>query len=326
MKRKTFLSLLVIGMAASPLCMAQADVGAFPSRPIQIVVGFPPGGATDLAARVVGAQLSKSLGQPVVIENRAGAGSILGATHVAKAAPDGYTLLIGSSSSLAINQSLHEKLPYDPATDFVAIGTVGQTPGILAVHPDVPAKNVAELVHYMKGRSGELSYASAGNGTFQHLLAELFMEQTGTKALHIPYKGSTPALSDVAGGHVGIVFDVVPSAAPLVKVGKLRAIAVSSKQRSELLPDVPTMTESGLTGLEAGSWWGIVAPAGTPEAIVARLSDELVRIAGSPETRESLLKIGASPLAMPAPEFSTFLERESARWAGIIKSRGIKAD
>jgi len=318
---------VLLGATAPLLVFAQkAEPSNFPDRPIHLIVGFPPGGATDLAAREVGAQLSDALRQPVVVDNKPGAGSIVGASYVAKAPADGYTLLMGSSSSLAINQSLHDTLPYNPATDFVAVGTVGQTPGILAVYPGVPARDLSELVQLVKNSSKRMTYASAGNGTIQHLLGQLFQKQTGTEIVHVPYKGSTPALGDVVGGHVDMIFDVVPSAAPLVKSGKLRAIAVTTMQRSEVLPEVPTMSEAGVQGIDVSSWWGIVAPTGTPKPIVRRLSEELLRIAGRRETQVNFLKIGAAPLAMSADQFSEFLKLEASRWASVIKAYKIKMD
>lgn len=304
----------------------QTATAGYPERPIRLVVPFPPGGGVDIVGRLVGKRLSEALAQPVIIDNKPGAGAIIGTEFVAKSTPDGYTLLMGSASALTINQSLYKTLPYDPAANFVAVGLVANTPGVLAVNPKVPATTLQELIRLAKASPGKMTYASSGNGNFQHLLAELFRAETGIDILHVPYKGSAPALADAVAGQVDMVFDVIPSAAPLIESGKLRGLAVSTARRSAVLPDVPTMDEAGVKGFDASSWYGVVAPAGTPQAIVDRLSAVIAEMARSPEMTADLLKVGAAPLGEPAAAFAAFLKSESARWAKLIKANNIAPD
>lgn len=305
---------------------SQPGAAGYPDRPIRLVVPFPPGGGVDIVGRLVGKRLSEALGQPVIIDNKPGAGAIIGSEFVAKSAPDGYTLLMGSASALTINQSLYKTLPYDPAAHFVAVGLVANTPGVLAVNPKVPANTLQDLIRLAKAKPGKMTYASSGNGNFQHLLAELFKAETGIDILHVPYKGSAPALADTVAGQVDMVFDVIPSAAPLIESGKLRGLAVSTARRSAVLPNVPTMDEAGVKGFDASSWYGVVAPAGTPKAVVDRLSAAIAEMARSPEMQADLLKVGAAPLGEPASAFAAFLKSESARWAKLIKANNIAPD
>jgi len=276
---------LIAGLALA-LTAASTHAQAWPSKPIRYIVPFAPGGTTDILARTVGDKLAIALGQPVVIENKPGAGGGVGAEITAKSAPDGYTIMGGTISTHAINASLYKSLPYDPVRDFAPIVLVARVPNMLVVHPDVPAKNVAELVALLRANPGKYTFASAGNGTSQHLSGELFKSMAGAEMQHVPYKGSPPALQDVMGGQVSMTFDNITTAWPLAKGGKLRALAVTTAKRSAIAPDVPTLAEAGLPGFEVGSWQGVFAPAGTPPDIVKRLNAEIVKILNTPDVRD----------------------------------------
>src|SRR6476659_8462693 len=251
---------------------------AWPNKPIKYIVPFAPGGTTDILARTISEKLSVALGQPVVVENKPGAGGGVGADFTAKAAPDGYTIMGGTISTHAINASLYNKLPYDPVKDFVAITLIARVPNMLVVNPSIPANNVKELIALMKANPSKYSFASSGNGTSQHLSGELFKTMAGVDMQHIPYKGSPPALQDVVGGQVAMTFDNITTAWPLSKAGKLKALAVTTAKRSPIAPDVPTLAEAGLAGYEIGSWQGVFAPAGTPVDVVKRLNTGIVQI------------------------------------------------
>lgn len=318
------------GMAAASLLsigtVRAQSADTYPNKPIRLVIPFPPGGATDIVGRLVAKHLGEAFRQPVVVDNKPGAGAAIGAEIVARSAPDGYTLFTGSPSSLTINQSLYDNLPYKPATDFVPISVVANTPGVLAVHPSVPAKNLQELIALAKSKPGKMTYASSGNGNFQHLVAELFKGKVGIDVLHVPYKGSAPALADTVSGQVDMILDVVPSAAPLIQSGKLRALAVTTTKRSELLPDVPTLDELGITGFDSSSWYAIVAPTGTPPAILDKLAAEIARMVKTPEMHAELLKLGAAPVGNTPAEAKAFIDAEAARWGALIRANGIKPD
>ncbi len=326
--RRTLVALAATSAAllAWPLAV-QAQADAWPAKPIRIVVPFPPGGAVDLVGRAVGRGLSEGpLKAQVVIENRPGAGAMIGTEVVAKSPADGYTLLTGSMSALAVNPSLYKAtIRYDALRDFAPVGLVATTPGVLAVNPKLPVNSIAQLVALAKSRPG-MTYASSGNGNFQHLIGELFKNATGVNLVHVPYKGSAPALIDTIAGQVEMIFDVVPSAAQPIKSGQLRGLAVTSAQRSEVLPDLPTMAESGLKGFDVSSWYGIVAPAGTPAEVVNRLNADIQRMLKTPEMRAQLLSLGATPLGGTAAEFSAHLKSENARWAEVIRSNQITAN
>jgi tripartite-type tricarboxylate transporter receptor subunit TctC len=326
--RRTLVALAATSAAllAWPLAV-QAQADAWPAKPIRIVVPFPPGGAVDLVGRAVGRGLSEGpLKAQVVIENRPGAGAMIGTEVVAKSTADGYTLLTGSMSALAVNPSLYKAtIRYDALRDFAPVGLVATTPGVLAVNPKLPVNSIAQLVALAKSRPG-MTYASSGNGNFQHLIGELFKNATGVNLVHVPYKGSAPALIDTIAGQVEMIFDVVPSAAQPIKSGQLRGLAVTSAQRSEVLPDLPTMAESGLKGFDVSSWYGIVAPAGTPAEVVNRLNADIQRMLKTPEMRAQLLSLGATPLGGTAAEFSAHLKSENARWAEVIRSNQITAN
>ena len=318
------------GIAAAPFLVtgtARAQsADTYPNKPIRLVIPFPPGGATDIVGRLVAKHLGEAFKQPVVVDNKPGAGAAIGAEIVARSAPDGYTLFIGSPSSLTINQSLYDNLPYKPGTDFVPISVAANTPGVLAVHPSVPAKTLQELIALAKSKPGKMTYASSGNGNFQHLVAELFKGKVGIDVVHVPYKGSAPALADTVSGQVDMIIDVVPSAAPLVQSGKLRALAVTTAKRTELMPDVPTLDELGVPGFDSSSWYALVAPAGTPPAILDKLATEVTRMVKTPEMRSELLKLGAAPVGNTPAEAKAFIDAEAARWGALIRANGIKPD
>jgi tripartite-type tricarboxylate transporter receptor subunit TctC len=315
----------ITGIALASLATL-AHAQAWPSKPIKWVVPFAPGGTTDILARTVGEKLALALGQPVVIENKPGAGGGLGADFTAKAAPDGYTIMGGTISTHAINASLYKDLPYDPVKDFVAITLIARVPNMLVINPAVPAKDVKELIALLKASPNKYSFASSGNGTSQHLSGELFKSMSGTDMQHIPYKGSPPALQDVMGGQVTMTFDNITTAWPLAKAGKLRALAVTTAKRSSIAPDVPTLAESGLPGFEVGSWQGVFAPAGTPPEIVKRLNAEIVKALNLPDVRDKLSGLGAEIVADSPEEFSALVKAEVAKWADVVKKSGAKVD
>ncbi|NDP42329.1 MAG: tripartite tricarboxylate transporter substrate binding protein [Aromatoleum sp.] len=321
---KTMISLFA-GVALAALASA-AGAQAWPSKPIKWIVPFAPGGTTDILARTVAEKLQGVLGQPVVIENKPGAGGAVGAEFTAKAAPDGYTIMGGTISTHAINASLYAKLPYDPVKDFAPITLIARVPNMLVINPEVPAKDVKELIALMKANPGKYSFASSGNGTSQHLSGELFKSMAGVEMQHIPYKGSPPALQDVVGGQVTMTFDNITTAWPLAKAGKLRALAVTTAKRSSVAPEVPTLAESGLPGFEVGSWQGVFAPAGTPPQIVRRLNVEIVKILNLPDVRERLSGLGAEIVADSPEEFGALVKSEVVKWADVVKKSGATVD
>ena len=306
--------------------MGTVSAQPWPSKPIKYIVPFAPGGSTDILGRIVAEKLTVALGQPVVVENKPGAGGGLGADFVAKAAPDGYTIMGGTISTHAINASLYSNLPYDPVKDFVAITLLARVPNMLVINPDVPAKTVVELIKLLKANPSKYTFASAGNGTSQHLSGELFKSMAGVEMQHIPYKGSPPALQDVVGGQVTMTFDNITTAWPLAKAGKLRALAVTTAKRSTVAPDVPTLAEAGLVGFEVGSWQGVFAPAGTPPEIVKRLNAEIVKILNLPDVKEKLFALGAEPVGDTPEQFAAFVKSEVAKWSDVVKKSGAKVD
>ena len=304
---------------------AAAQASDFPNKAIRLVVPFPPGGATDAAARLVAVKMSEHWGQPVLVDNRAGAGGNVGSDLVAKAPADGYTLVMGVTGSHAINTSLYSKMPYDPVADFVAISQVAVVPNVLVVHPSVPAKNLAELVALAKKEPGKLNYASLGNGTAAHLGMEMLKSEAGVDITHVPYKGSAPAVSDLLGGQVQMMVDGLPSALPHIKAGKLRAIALTSLHRAPALPDLPTIAER-YPGFYADAWSGLFAPAGTPQPVVDKLSAEVQRILKLSDVREKLAALGAEPVGSTQAEFTAHVKREIDKWAKVVKTSGAKVD
>jgi tripartite-type tricarboxylate transporter receptor subunit TctC len=305
---------------------AGANAQTYPSKSIRMVVPFPPGGTTDILARTIGQKMAEDWGQPVVIDNRPGAGGNIGSDLVAKAPPDGYTLLMGTISTHAINPSLYKKLPFDPARDFAPISRVGTLPNILIVHPSVPVKSVKELIELAKSKPGDLNFASSGVGTSLHLSGELFNSMAGVKLVHIPYKGSSPALADLLGGQVKIMFDNLPSALPHVKAGKLKPLAVTSTKRVAVLPEVPTVSESGLPGFEVTSWFAVYAPAKTPKDIVTKLNGEIVKILRSADVKDKLAQLGVDAAPTTPEELATFAKAETEKWGKVVKATGASAD
>jgi tripartite-type tricarboxylate transporter receptor subunit TctC len=315
------------GLLAAPLC-AQTP---WPAKPVRIVVPFPPGGTTDLLARALAPELGRLLGQQVIIDNKAGGGGNVGAEAVAHAPADGYTLLMGTVGTHAINPALFPKLPFDPVKDFAPITLVAGVPNVLVLNPARAAAynihNVADLIRYARAHPGQLNMASAGNGTSIHLSGELFKSLTGTFLVHLPYRGSGPALLDLVGGTVDLMFDNLPSALPHIKAGKLKALGVTSAQRSAALPDVPTIAEAGpVKGYEASSWFGLLAPAGTPAEVVNRLQQACAQALATPALKERLLAQGAAPGGMPPGAFAAHMAAETRKWAAVVKASGAKVD
>jgi tripartite-type tricarboxylate transporter receptor subunit TctC len=312
------------------ILLATAATGAwaqpYPSKPIRIVVPFAAGGTTDLLARAAAQKLTEAWGQPVVVDNRPGAGGNIGSELVAKAAPDGYTVEMGTVGTHAINASLYARMPYDHVKDFAPIILVATVPNVLVVNPGVPVKSVQELIAYAKANPGKLNFASPGSGTSGHLCGELFKVMAGVQITHIPYKGSAPALQDLLGGQVQMMFDNLPSALPHIKAGKLRALAVTTAARAAALPDLPTVAEAGLPGFEASSWFGLLAPAGTPPDIVARLNAEIAKWLASPDAMEKLLALGANAAGGSPEDFTKHIAAETAKWQKVVKASGAKVD
>ena len=324
MKRRNFLS--ATGASALVAALPQNLLAqSYPNKPIKFVVGFAPGGATDVVGRLMAKKIGDALGQPIIIENRAGGSSNIGAEAVVRAAPDGYTFYVCAITS-AINVSLFPKLPFDFAKDFEPVALFANVPNILVVHPSVPAKTVKELIDYARAQPGKLSYASSGAGTSIHLSGELFKMLAKVDMVHIPYKGSAPAMTDMIGGQVQVMFDNMPSALPHVKGGKLRALAVTSAQRSPSAPDIPTMGEAGVAGFDVQSWFGLVAPKGTPKDIIARLNAEAVKALASADIKERFMDLGAVPGPMSPEAFGEYIRSEIIRWSEVVKVSGAKVE
>ena len=320
-------------VAASSACLPTAlfAQAPWPSKPVRIVVPFAPGGTTDILERALAPELGKAFGQTFIVDNKPGAGGNLGSDAIAKSPPDGYNLLMGTVGTHAINAALYPKMSFDPVRDFVPVVLVAGVPNVLVINPAKAdaygVKTVADLIRYAKANPGKLNMASSGNGTSIHLSGELFKSMTGTFMLHFPYRGSGPALLDLIGGTMDVMFDNLPSALPHIKSGKLRALGVTSAQRSAALPDVPTIAEAGpVKGFDASSWFGLFAPAGTPTEIVARINQETARAFQSPAFKERLLSQGAIPGGQPPAEFAKFIAAETAKWAQVVKVSGAKVD
>ena len=308
-----------------------APAGGWPTKPVRIVVPFAAAGTTDILARALAPELGKAFGQTFFIDNKPGAGGNVGADAVAKSSPDGYTLLMGTVGTQSINAALYPKMPFDPARDLVPITLMAGVPNVLVMNPAKAhaygIANVADLIRYARANPGKLNMASSGNGTSIHLSGELFKSMTGSYMVHFPYKGSGPALLDLIGGTMDLMFDNLPSALPQIKGGKLIALAVTSAQRSTALPDVPTIAEAGpLKGFEASSWFGLLAPAGTPADIINRLQQETAKALGTPALKERLLAQGAIPSGMSPAEFTRFIAAETKKWTQVVKVSGAKVD
>ena len=311
---------------AALLAHFPAQAQDYPTRALRLIVPFPPGGGNDTIARLVGQKLSQSLGQQVIVDNRPGAGGTIGTELAAKAPPDGYTLFLAGVASHGINPSLRKKLPYDPVRDFHGVSLIASAPLLVAVHPSLPAASVKQLVALAKAKPGAINYASNGNGSSSHLAVELFMMMTGTRLVHIPYKGLALALTDLLSGQVQLAFSSAVTMLPQVKAGKLRGIAMTGAKRSPAMPDIPTVAESGVPGYETGSWYGIVVPAKTPRPVVERLSREISAITRSAEISSKLSEEAALPIGNSADEFDAYIKRELARWAKVISQARISED
>jgi tripartite-type tricarboxylate transporter receptor subunit TctC len=306
--------------------LGAASAQAYPDKPIRMVVPFPAGGTTDILARATAQKLSESLGQQVIVDNKPGAGGNIGAQEVARSTPDGYTLVMGTVGTHAINPSLYKKMPYDHVKDFVPVSLVASVPNLLVVHPSVPVNSVKELIAHAKANPGKLNFASSGNGTSIHLSGELFKTMTGVQMTHVPYKGSAPAVTDLLGGQVQLMFDNMPSALPHAKAGKLKPLAVTSAKRFPGTPEIPTIAESGVPGYEASSWFGVLAPAGTPKEIVNKLSTEIAKALKTPEMKKKLEEQGAEAVGSTPEEFAAHIKAETAKWAKVVKESGATVD
>lgn len=303
-----------------------ANAQTYPNKPIRLIVPFTPGGSTDILARAIGQELTKAWGQSVVIDNVPGAGGSIGADKAAKAPADGYTLLMGHIGTLAVNPSLYPKLPYNPVKDFAPVAWVARVPNILVVNPALPVKNVKDLVSYAKSKPGQLSYGSGGNGSAANLATEYLKMQTGTAIVHIPYRGTVPAVTDLIGGQIQLVFTGAPAVLGFVKNGQLRALAVSSPKRLEAMPDLPTVAESGYKNFEADQWYGVVAPAGTPKDIVQKLNLQINAALNAPELKKRLITEGAVATPETPEAFGQLIATEIARWQPVISSGRVKSD
>jgi len=312
----------VLVAAGTPALQAQD----YPAKPIRLIIPYTPGGTADMLARTMGQKMAASLGQQIIVDNRPGAGGNIGADLAAKAAPDGYTIVMGTVATHAINPNLYATMPYDADKDFAPIVLVATLPNLLVVNPSVPAKNVKELIALARAKPGELAFASAGNGTSQHLSGELFKKMTDVDMIHIPYKGSAPAVSDLIGGQVQLMFDNIPSSLPQVRAGKLRALAVTGPKRSPVLPDLPTLSEAGLPGFSITSWFALFAPAGTPSKILLRLNKEAAKAIASQDLRQQWMAQGIEPAGGTADQLAEFRRIEAPKWAKIIRDSGARVE
>jgi tripartite-type tricarboxylate transporter receptor subunit TctC len=323
-RRRLALIAAALLLAATALPgMAQA---AYPERPVTLLVPFPAGGSTDLVARVIAQRMTRGLGQQVVVENKGGAGGNLGSAQVAKADPDGYTILMGTVATHALNPALYAKMPYDAVADFAPISLLVKVPNVLVVNPEFPAKTVQELIALLKEKPGEYSYASSGNGTPLHLSGELFKSMAGVDMVHIPYKGAGPALTDLLGNHVPIMFDNLPSSTGYIKDGRLRGLAVTTAERAASMPDLPTIAESGLPGYETYTWNALFAPAGTPPEVIQKLNGVAVEAVSDPAVKAKLAEFGATVVGSSPEELVQHVQAELAKWAPVVKASGARID
>jgi tripartite-type tricarboxylate transporter receptor subunit TctC len=311
------------------VCLGAATGAAaqtYPNKPIRMVVGYSPGGSVDVVGRLLGQELSKALGQPVVIDNKAGASGNIGTDFVAKAAPDGYTLLMGSAAALAANPSLYKQLPFDPVRDLAPISLIAIQPNVLLVHPSIPVATVAELIAYAKAHPGTLNYGTSGTGSSQHIAGALFQQMTGIDILHVPYRGGAPASADLIAGQVQIIFQTAPEAMPLIGAKQAKALAVTSKQRVPALRDLPTIAEAGVPGYQSSGWLAVAAPAATPAAIIERLSAELVKITREPEVQTRLFDLGLDVIGSSPDELGRFMKDEAASFREVVTTTHITID
>src|SRR5229473_3796190 len=315
-----FFAALLVGIAAGALAQN------YPTSPIRFIVPFPAGGSTDALVRTISEKLSENLGQPVVIDNRPGAGGTIGAGIAAKAAPDGYPLLMGTSSTHAIGPNVYSKIPYDAVKDFAPVSLVASSPSIVLVNPSLPVKSIKELIALAQSKPGQLNFASPGNGTHTHLITEMFNSMVGVKMVHIPYKGTALALPDLLSGQVSLIFENALAALPSVKSGQLRPLAVTSAKRSSLVPDLPTVAEAGVPGYASTQWFGILVQAGTPKKIIARLNAETIKVLNIPPVKERLLNLGAEVIGSTPDEFAAVIKADMAKYAKAVKEAGIRVD
>ncbi|TFI46674.1 tripartite tricarboxylate transporter substrate binding protein [Diaphorobacter sp. DS2] len=322
--RRTLLASLAVAAAGALPMGALAQ--NFPTKPITIIVPFSAGGTTDILARIVGQGLTTELGQSVVVDNKPGAGGNIGGSLAAKAAADGYTLFMGTVGTHAINQSLYKKLPFDPVKDFAPLSRVATVPNLLVAHPSQPFKTVKEMIAYAKANPGKITFGSPGSGASPHVSGELFKSMTGTDMLHVPYKGSAPAMTDLLGGQTSVMFDNMPSAIQHVRSGKLRPIAVTTAKRSPELPDVPTIAEAGVPGYEATSWFGMFAPAGTPKPVLDKLHAALIKVLNQADVKKKIAEQGGDVVAETPAQFAAFIQAESVKWGKVVKESGATAD
>jgi len=325
---KTTLISALICVASAFTCIpgAASAQQPYPSKPIRFVVPYPAGGPLDTVARLLGQRVSESVRQPVVVDNKPGAGGNIGADAVAKAAPDGYTILMGAVATHAINPTLYASMPYDASRDFTPVTQVASTPNVLVVNPSVPATNVREFIAYGRANPGKLNFGSGSTGSAGHLAGELFKTMTGIDMTHVPYKGASPAMNDLVGGQIHLMFDNLASSLAQVRAGRIRALAVTTSRRSELAPDLPTVIESGLPGFDISTWFGIFVPAATPRDVVDRLHGEFTRALAQPDVREKMLNLGAEPVGNRPEEFAAFIRGEAEKYAQVIRASGAKVD
>ena len=316
------LAVVIVGSAAATTAWAQA----YPTKPVKLVVPFPPGGSLDITGRLLAQKLTETWGQPVVVENKPGAGGNIGADLVAKSPPDGYTILLGALSTHAVNPNLYAKMPYDAVKDFAPITLIAITPNVLVVNAASPVNNVREFIAYAKANPGKLAFGSGSNGSAGHLAGELFKVETGSDAVHVPFKGGAPATQALLAGDTQFMFDNLANAMAQVKAGKLKALAVTTAQRSPLVPELPTMAEAGLPGFDISTWYGLFAPAGTPTAIVAKWNAEVTKILNAPDVRARLVADGAEPSPNTPEQFTQMIARELSKYARIVKASGAKVD
>lgn len=326
--RRSFLALAAMALAvpAFGLGAVTPAAAAFPDRPVRIIVPFPPGGSNDVIARLLAESLQQQWKQPVIVDNRSGAGGNVGAGEVARSEPDGYTLLLSAPGPLAINSFLYKSLTYNPQKDFAPIALVANVPIVLAVNPQLKVNSVKELVALAKAEPGKLNYGSSGNGTTNHLAGELFETLADIKLVHVPYRGAAPAMNDLVAGHIPVMFDNMPAVRPQVEAGKIRALAVCGTQRSALFPELPTMIEAGVPGFDASAWFGLVAPAKTPQPVLDTLIAGVKSALSAPEMVKKFADLGAEPGTVFGPEFGKFLETESTKWGKVVAEAGVKLD
>ncbi len=316
---------VLAAFAVALMLVPQSFAQSYPVKPIKIVVPYPPGGFNDTLGRTLAAKFTEAWGQPAVVENKPGANTVIGVDHVAKSAPDGYTLLI-VAFPFAVTPSLIKSMPYDTVKDFEPVILAATSPNLLVVNPQLPVKNVAELIALAKSRPGSLNYASTGNGSSNHISMELFKNLAGVDITHIPYKGSAPAVTDLLGGQVMLMFDNVPNVLPQVKAGRLRALATSGDKRTSLAPEIPTVAEAGVPGFEVTVWFGLVAPAGTPRAVVQKLNAEVTKILAMPDVRERFMAQGVEPQGSTPEQFGEHIRSQMVRWAKVVQDAGVKAE